>query len=210
MAAGRAISNAGPRVDGCLESVGTVGVVLHGAVTLSCTTAAGRRATIALMGPGGVFGANPFGDSCAAPPAGLPAAGLLRPPDAAALVDSRVLLVGGSDLARAAGTDPATALWLAECANRQLADARRRLAAALGLPVAHRVLAVLLDLGTTHGRPVRTGIRVELPLTQDTLAGLAGATRESVNRALRSAWLARRVKRSDGRYVIMPGSEGGS
>lgn len=202
MAAGRTIPNLGRTVGASSEPYGTVGVVLTGAVMMSCASASGRRAIIAVVGPGGLFGASPFGE----PPPGLPADAMCRHPDVVALVDSSVLLVEGSLLARTAERDPVTAIWLAECSHRRLAAAERRLAVTLGLPVAHRVMALFLDLAATHGRPVRAGTRIDLPLTQDVLAAMAGATRESVNRALRSPWLALRVKRCGGRYVVTPGS----
>jgi CRP/FNR family transcriptional regulator, cyclic AMP receptor protein len=179
-----------------------VGVVLTGAVMLSCAPAPGRRAVTAVLGPGGLFGASPFGE----PPSAFAADAMCRHHDIEALVDSSVLLSEASRLARAAEMDAATAIWLAECLYRRLAAAERRLAVTLGLPVAHRVMAVLLDLAATHGRPVRAGTLIDLPLTQDLLAAMVGATRESVNRALRSPWLAGRVKRLGGRYVVTPGS----
>jgi CRP-like cAMP-binding protein len=48
------------------------------------------------------------------------------------------------------------------------------------------------------------GRRLDLPLTQERLAGLTGATRESVNRALAELTAAGRVERTRGRYVVRP------
>jgi CRP-like cAMP-binding protein len=64
------------------------------------------------------------------------------------------------------------------------------------------------DLGARFGRTVPGGRRLDLPLTQELLAGLTGATRESVNRALAELSAAGRVERSRGGYIVRPGSSG--
>jgi hypothetical protein len=46
---------------------------------------------------------------------------------------------------------------------------------------------VLLDLAATHGVATPRGRRIELPLSQRTLAGLVSVRRESVNRLV-AAW----------------------
>ena len=50
--------------------------------------------------------------------------------------------------------------------------------------IADRLAARMDDLSARFGRPVPGGSRLDLPLTQEHLAGLTGSTRESVNRAL--------------------------
>ncbi|MDP9119469.1 MAG: Crp/Fnr family transcriptional regulator, partial [Actinomycetota bacterium] len=70
--------------------------------------------------------------------------------------------------------------------------------------IADRVAIRLEDLAVRFGRPVPGGRCLELPITQEHLAGLTGATRESVNRALAELAAAGRVERARGRYVIRP------
>jgi CRP-like cAMP-binding protein len=70
--------------------------------------------------------------------------------------------------------------------------------------IADRLATRLDDLAVRFGRPVPGGRSLELPLTQEHLAGLTGATRESVNRALAELAAAGRVQRSRGRYVVRP------
>jgi CRP-like cAMP-binding protein len=48
-----------------------------------------------------------------------------------------------------------------------------------------RLARVLLDLAARNGRAVDDGILIESRLTQGELAGMVGASRETVNRALR-------------------------
>ena len=75
--------------------------------------------------------------------------------------------------------------------------------------IADRLAARLDDLAARFGRPVPGGRCLELPLTQEHLAQLTGATRESVNRALGELAAAGRVDRARGRYVVRPGPRGG-
>jgi CRP/FNR family cyclic AMP-dependent transcriptional regulator len=74
--------------------------------------------------------------------------------------------------------------------------------------IADRLIARLDDLAARFGHPVPGGRRLDLPLTQEHLAGLTGATRESVNRALAELTGAGRVERSLGRYVVRPDVSG--
>jgi CRP/FNR family cyclic AMP-dependent transcriptional regulator len=74
--------------------------------------------------------------------------------------------------------------------------------------IADRLAARLDDLAARFGRSVPRGRRLELPLTQEQLAGLTGATRESVNRALAELTAAGRVERTRGRYVVRPPNAG--
>jgi CRP-like cAMP-binding protein len=72
--------------------------------------------------------------------------------------------------------------------------------------IADRLATRLDDLAARFGRPVPGGRCVELPLTQDHLAGLTGAARESVNRALAELAATGRVVRRGGRYIVGPGA----
>src|SRR6202022_4210182 len=52
------------------------------------------------------------------------------------------------------------------------------------LDVRGRVARKLLDLAAEHGHKTSQGLRIEMRLTQRTLAGMVAASRENVNRAL--------------------------
>lgn len=54
----------------------------------------------------------------------------------------------------------------------------------VGLDLHARLAKRLLALADSHGRPVGDAIEIELPLTQEELAGMVGATRASVNKLL--------------------------
>jgi CRP/FNR family transcriptional regulator/CRP/FNR family cyclic AMP-dependent transcriptional regulator len=64
----------------------------------------------------------------------------------------------------------------------------RRADEALGeaafLDISGRVAKKLLDLAESHGKPTKDGVRIGMRVTQQTLAGMIGASRENVNRAV--------------------------
>ena len=65
-----------------------------------------------------------------------------------------------------------------------------------------RVAKALLDLADRFGRPAAEGVRVTHDLTQEELAQLVGASRETVNKAL-SEFVSRGWIRLDGRAVVL-------
>jgi CRP-like cAMP-binding protein len=98
--------------------------------------------------------------------------------------------------------DPRVARWVAIAVGRRASQVQRTLARTLAMKVPLRLLGVLEDLAAEHGREGPGGVGIGLPLTQDLLASMVGATRESVNRAV--ADLERRglVRRIGIRYVL--------
>jgi CRP-like cAMP-binding protein len=81
-------------------------------------------------------------------------------------------------------------------------------------PASARALRALFDLARTHGHASPQGVRIRIPLPQETVAWMVGATRESVNRTLRTLEADGSIRRSGGRYVLLAsathGVEGGS
>jgi CRP-like cAMP-binding protein len=69
--------------------------------------------------------------------------------------------------------------------------------------VQERIERRLLDLATRLGYPVPGGLAVGVPITQDDLAAMVGASRESTNRAIRRSVAERRLDvPRRGRYVV--------
>jgi CRP-like cAMP-binding protein len=100
--------------------------------------------------------------------------------------------------------------WLAPAGPAALRDglarrARRAAWVACSLAwdrIADRVAMRLDDLAERFGHPVPGGLSMRLPLRQEDIAGLTGATRESVNRALVELTASGRVRGGRGRYVV--------
>ena len=154
-------------------------LVRTGALLVSVSSLAGRRGHLAVCGPGalveGVDGAE------------------IR-----ALVASEVTRLTPTEFER----DPAAARWLAAARASEVRLWQRRLGRTLTQRVPDRLADVLIELAETFGRPWPGGVRIELPLGQELLAGLVGATRESVNRALAELVRQGRVGRAGRSYVV--------
>jgi CRP/FNR family cyclic AMP-dependent transcriptional regulator len=110
------------------------------------------------------------------------------------------------DLARSLERDPWLAAWLAAALMARARAFERALARALVLPVRERLLDVLSELAGSHGVSTNDGIRIPIPLSQEDLGALVGATRESVNRALRQLTASGLIERRGGRYSVSTGT----
>lgn len=75
------------------------------------------------------------------------------------------------------------------------------------LDITGRVAKKLLDLAESHGQPTGNGVRIGMHVTQQTLAGMVGASRENVNRAV-SRFVARGdIEQKAGTITILRAAE---
>jgi CRP-like cAMP-binding protein len=123
-------------------------------------------------------------------------------PEARALVKGVACSIPFPALRTAMAADPPLAKWLAIAAALQASRVRRTLARTLVTRVSSRLLGVLEDLASSYGRPVPGGVGIGLPLTQELMASMVGATRESVNRAVADLEGRGLVRRVGLRYVL--------
>lgn len=151
-------------------------VVVSGAFREGCLSPEGRELVLSILGPGDL----------ATPPAGRPAPGTVR----AARV-SRLREAAPHEI-------PALAAARGERAAELACDIA-------WLGVTDRLERRLEDLARRFGRSVPGGELIDLFLTQSDLAALVGASREHVNRAVRTLARAGRIRRAGrGRYVVRP------
>ena len=155
-------------------------VVQSGTMAVLCPSGDGRQALVALLGSGEVLGlCNLFDDT-------------VRSTEARALEPSTVVSVPYERIRRVIEQRPAL-LWTL---SRLLADRLRALDQALAdnvfLDVTGRTAKRLIQLAGDAQE-------FELPVTQEELASLVGASRERVNKALatftRLGWLEQRDRR---------------
>ncbi len=163
----------------------TLFVVLEGQVAVATRSNDGRESLVAVLEPGGLFGDMGMFD------------GEPRSADARALDNSRVLGIPYTD-ARAALEARPELLWMvARVLAQRLRATDEAFADAVFLDVPARTAKRLLELAGDADA-------VEIPMTQEDLAGLVGASRERVNKALslflRVGWL---EQRSRGSYRIL-------
>ena len=175
-------------------------VVLRGTLALSVRCAGGGGAVVDILGPGDPVGLDVFDAPRRTGWAGECATALVR---------SRILPVPASSLEAAVGRDPGVAAWAVAAVARRSRHAIDRLARALSMPVQERVAAELRGIARRHGRRCDGGWRLDVPITQDLLASLVGATRESVNRAIRRLCERDQVRRIGRCYVVLDGGSEG-
>jgi CRP/FNR family transcriptional regulator, cyclic AMP receptor protein len=169
-------------------------LVEWGVALVSSVATSGRVVAAALLAPGDVWSGT------AAAPARVDALG----PSSIALIDARAV-------AAAAAADASCARWLADRYLRRAVAAERRAADIVTVPVEERVRRVLRELARAASTPIAGGrVRVDARVSQERLAWLAGTTRESANRAVRSLIDAGALSRAGGRYVLSPGADGPS
>jgi CRP/FNR family transcriptional regulator, cyclic AMP receptor protein len=107
-----------------------------------------------------------------------------RMADVRAMEPSRVVIIDRDVLVRFLFQHPRAMLRMLEglaSGFRTQAEATVHLAFD---EIRQRLVIKLLELAETHGHPCPGGVRIEFDLSQATLAGMVGATRENVNRAL--------------------------
>ena len=166
-------------------------VVEDGKVKLSQTSADGREQVLAVIGPGEMFGELSLFDPG------------VRTSTATAVTDSVLLGLGQSDLRPWLTGRPEVAEELLRALAQRLRRTNEAMADLVFSDVPGRVAKALLELSEKFGQPQADGSRlVAHDLTQEELAQLVGASRETVNKSLadfaQRGWL-----RLEARAVIL-------
>ncbi len=147
-------------------------VVIEGKVKLTRTSSDGREVLVRVQGPGDMFGELAMFDPT------------YRTSNASAVTDARLAAIDHDDLRAVLLDRPAIALLLLrELAQRLriITDANTNL---IFTDVPGRVAKALLELADKFGTQQHDGTLVTHDLTQEELAQLVGASRETVNKAL--------------------------
>jgi CRP/FNR family transcriptional regulator, cyclic AMP receptor protein len=171
------------------QAVTCLFLVTAGAVRLSSVTASGREVVVGLLCRGDLFGES----------------ALLGHPSqvhAQAVGPTIVLALPISSLRAILERNPETAEQLLRLIAARLHRTSAALEDALSADVPTRVVGRLRDLATRHGVPGPTGVRLRIPLTQDELARMVGASREAVNRTV-GTLTSRGLLRTEGRTVVI-------
>ncbi|KSW15045.1 Crp/Fnr family transcriptional regulator [Cellulomonas sp. B6] len=165
-------------------------LVRDGKIKLGRRSNDGRENLLAVLGPGEMFGELSLFDPGP------------RTATATVVADAVVLELGHHDLVTWLADKPTVAEHLLQALARRLRRTNEALADLVFSDVPGRVAKALLDLSTRFGQPVDEGIRVAHDLTQEELAQLVGASRETVNKAL-ADFAARGWVRREGRAVVL-------
>ena len=158
-------------------------VVVSGRIAIANRSIDGRESVVALMERGDLLGEMPLFD------------GLPRSAEARALEPSEVLAIPYAPL-RAIYVQQPELLWnVVEMLANRLRNTDEQLADSVFLDVTGRTAKRLLELAGEADE-------FSLPITQEELAGMVGASRERVNKAIASFVRLGWIEQSERRYRI--------
>ena len=147
-------------------------VILDGKIKLGTSSKDGRENLLAILGPGEMFGELSLFDPGP------------RTSTATSLTDTTLLGLGHDALGPWLTGRPGVAEALLRALAQRLRRANETLSDLVFSDVPGRVARALIDLNEKFGSKKTNGFYVEHDLTQEELAQLVGASRETVNKAL--------------------------
>ena len=168
----------------------TLYVIERGKMKLGRRSADGRENLLSLLGPSEMFGELSLFDPGP------------RTATLTAVTDTTVFELAHDEIVQWIEAYPKVAKYLLESLSRRLRRTNDALADLVFSDVPGRVAKALIELAKRFGEPVADGIRVGHDLTQEELAQLVGASRETVNKAL-ADFTARKWVRREGRAVVL-------
>lgn len=154
------------------EPAGGIYLVMSGKIKISRRTPTGAETLLAVLGPGQLFGELSVLD------------GAPRSASAQAVTAAELRELTQERIRDLVAVRPEIAQWLLLQLARRLRVINDVAADLVFSDVPTRVARVLLNLARDFGVDAATGVRVDHGLTQLELAQLAGAARETVNKAL--------------------------
>jgi CRP/FNR family cyclic AMP-dependent transcriptional regulator len=147
-------------------------VIKEGKVKICLISPDGQEISLVVFGKGEYFGELALLD------------GLPRSADAIALERVECYTLQRSDFHKAIMKNPKIAIKVLEVLCKRLRSTDQQVEDLIFLDVYGRVAKKLVDLAETHGVPVADGTRIDVRLTQQELASMVGASRESVNKVI--------------------------
>lgn len=165
-------------------------IVTEGKVKLSHASDDGRESLIAVLGPGEILGELTLFDLGA------------RSSTVTAIAPSRFLSLSHKDMMSYIESHPSMAISMLKQLAQRLRSTNDQMADLVFSDVPGRVAKALLDLAHRFGERTPEGIYVAHDLTQEELAHLVGASRETVNKSL-AEFVSRGWIRLEGRAVLL-------
>jgi CRP/FNR family transcriptional regulator, cyclic AMP receptor protein len=159
-------------------------VVLNGRIAIANRSVDGRESVLALMEPGDLFGEQGLLDD------------LPRSAEARALEPSRLLSIPYEPVKALFDAEPQLLWGVVRMLSRRLRNMDEALADSVFLDVTGRTAKRILELAGDNDEFV-------LPVTQEELAGMVGASRERVNKAIASFIRLGWLDQHDRRYRIL-------
>ena len=151
----------------------------------------GREHIVHILGEGDVFGeATLF-------------SGIAYPASASVYEDSVIGVIKNSDLEKLISQSPGLSLKIIKLLASKLVQAQHKIRDLTFNDVFSRTAAQLLKLADDHGKQTDEGIKINIPLSRQELADMAGTTRETVSRVLSKFRKEKFITEQDDRIVIL-------
>src|SRR5438552_18339147 len=147
-------------------------IIKEGKVKICLISTDGQELSLVVFGKGEYFGEFALLD------------GLPRSADAVALENVVCHTLQRSDFHNAILKHPKIAILVLEALSKRLRNTDQMVEDLIFLDVYGRVAKKLLELADSHGVKTEEGIIIDVRLTQQELASMVGASRESVNKVL--------------------------
>jgi len=167
----------------------TLHLIAKGRIAVRVSTALGDAATLRVLGRGDFFGELAL------------VAIHTRSATVVALEGSETLAISREDFDRLRADHPSVQAFLVQVLAEQVRRLSRQVMESLYVPADDRVLRRLAELVPIYAPA--DGEAVEIPLTQEDLASMAGTPRATVNRVLREAERAGMIKLGRGRMTVL-------
>lgn len=165
-------------------------IITEGKIKLGHTAPDGRESLLAILGPGELLGELSLFDPGP------------RTATATALTDVTLIALGHASLRPWLTGRPEVAEELLRALAQRLRRTNEAMADLVFSDVPGRLAKVLLELADKFGRQLGDGLHVSHDMTQEELAQLVGASRETVNKAL-ADFAARGWIRLESRSVVL-------
>lgn len=165
-------------------------IITEGKVKLGHSSDDGRESLLAILGPGEIIGELTLFDPGP------------RSTTATAVSSASMLSLEHADLVAVLDTSPEVAKHMLRALAQRLRRTNESLSDLVFSDVPGRVAKSLLDLADRFGTPTDNGVHVPHDLTQEELAQLVGASRETVNKSL-ADFVSRGWIRLEGRAVTL-------
>jgi CRP/FNR family transcriptional regulator len=173
------------------DATKVVFLIKTGRVRIARNTADGKEVTVAILGPGDMFGEDAlFG-------------GGERTTVATCMEETLICKAHADDLFALLAGNSALALNVAQMLNDRLSDASATIEDLAYAKISDRLVNLFERLATEHGRTTGEGTLLDLRLTHQDIASIIGSTRETVSLEMNQLVRAGQIKQESGYIIVL-------
>jgi CRP/FNR family transcriptional regulator len=172
----------------------TIYLVKTGRVRIVRITPDGKEITVAVLGPGDIFGEETLFD------------GTPRTSHAVCMDETLICQAKADDLLALMTHDPGLAINVAKILSERLDGASATIEDLAYARIPDRIMHVFARLAADYGVPHAEGTALDVRLTHADIASLVGSTRETVSLEIGNLTRDGRL-RFDGRTIVLPRTE---